>query len=562
MKKVLLVLLAVMTLTSLSAQKKGNHHGTNQLRVIWIEIENQNTSAQILGPAGGSTYGDATCGDWTLGGTVPYPMADDAAALSTCSGLYENTVPTVFFIAPNGYYRSIYGEEDGIYSWDTAQNNANLLQIMNSYPRAGQLPIVDIYGYTTGILGSTSSYSANILSVDDVVSTIWSVTGGTITDSTANPIQVAWNTVGPQTVTCTVTNTTGSTTETLNVEVIDCSVDGLPYSNGFDAVADFSCWDIIDADGDGISWYPSSELFQSAGHNNSAGAAASASYINGYGALTPDNWMISPAITLPAEEQTTLEWWSGAADSNYFADHYSVLLSTTGTALTDFTETLYEGNNEAGAYTQHSVSLAAYAGQTVHIAFRHYNCTDIYWLLIDDVVVRLDNTNDSVAAPAPVAHVAKGRSKAAQWAHIDTPFTTYDFRDTQHQYPISLQAWLDSGYCVVVDYSCTWCNPCWNLHQAGILEGYFDRFGPTFSYPYESIEEVNNIDVKIYPNPATDMVIVEAEGLRQVELFDLEGRSVLTSERPTVSLQGLATGAYMLRVSTEKGTAVQRIVKK
>lgn len=77
-----------------------------------------------------------------------------------------------------------------------------------------------------------------------------------------------------------------------------------------------------------------------------------------------------------------------------------------------------------------------------------------------------------------------------------------------------------------------------------------------------AINGAEDVQVNIYPNPVSNMLNVETEGLRQVELFDVEGRSVLTSERPIVDLQGLVGGAYMVRVTTDNGTTMQRIIKK
>ncbi len=67
--------------------------------------------------------------------------------------------------------------------------------------------------------------------------------------------------------------------------------------------------------------------------------------------------------------------------------------------------------------------------------------------------------------------------------------------------------------------------------------------------------------ISIYPNPTTDIVNVSAEGLREVNLLDLNGRVLSTTSSPRVDVSGFAAGVYFLRVVTDNGIAREKLVK-
>ena len=72
------------------------------------------------------------------------------------------------------------------------------------------------------------------------------------------------------------------------------------FHEGFDGGVLPAGWAVVDADGDGYTW---DATFQYQENPSDAymgdGMIASASYINEEGALFPDNWLISPAISIP-----------------------------------------------------------------------------------------------------------------------------------------------------------------------------------------------------------------------------------------------------------------------
>ncbi|MDR2970887.1 MAG: choice-of-anchor J domain-containing protein [Bacteroidales bacterium] len=153
------------------------------------------------------------------------------------------------------------------------------------------------------------------------------------------------------------------------------------------------CWINIDADGDTKKW-------QSLEANGTY-YAISESYDAAYEfPLTPDNWLISSPLKLENRTDYYLSYKVGGANSELSgAEKYSVLISTKGIDPATFTairtETLYPSDytellsGELAGYGVKTVKapLSAYNGQTIHIAFRHWDCTAQDMLIITDIGV-------------------------------------------------------------------------------------------------------------------------------------------------------------------------------
>ena len=128
------------------------------------------------------------------------------------------------------------------------------------------------------------------------------------------------------------------------------------------------------------------------GYNSSDGFMLSESYISGSSsgsgtAVTPDNYLVSPQVTLGG----SITFQAGVQNVSYCAEKFSVMVSTTGNnAVGDFTAVqtwTYTPNASSGSeWQEFTVDLSAYSGMG-YIAIRHFDCYDQWILKVDDVTI-------------------------------------------------------------------------------------------------------------------------------------------------------------------------------
>ncbi len=166
----------------------------------------------------------------------------------------------------------------------------------------------------------------------------------------------------------------------------DVVISTFPWTEGFETTP-LNGFTFVDSDGDGNNWTVMSQSYTT---HEGTGVIVSASYSNDLeAALTPDNWMILPAFEIPADaDEFNLSWYEIAQDASYADENYSVYVCTTGNTVQDFTATTAVLTSTSTAnWVKKSVSLAQYEGETIYIAFRHHNTTDMFTLNIDDIRV-------------------------------------------------------------------------------------------------------------------------------------------------------------------------------
>lgn len=188
------------------------------------------------------------------------------------------------------------------------------------------------------------------------------------------------------------------------------TIASFPWSEGFEGSFLPMGWKNSDADGDGYKWFEYSAA--NSAHTGSK-SAASASWLSSVGALSPDNWLITPRILLPnngSNQTTQLSYWIAAQDASWPQEHYSVLVSTTNNNITSFTPLMSE-TLQSNTWSERTMNLNAYAGQSIYLAFRHHDVYDMFYLKLDDVMINVALNNEP-----PVAH------KTALGKNFPNPF--------------------------------------------------------------------------------------------------------------------------------------------
>lgn len=185
------------------------------------------------------------------------------------------------------------------------------------------------------------------------------------------------------------------------------------FSEDFEDINTLAEWMLLDADGDGYNWIYDGGANLAA--HSGTGKLYSQSYDNDKpGPLTPDNWVFTPGIRL-ASSDNYLSFWVCPQDGAYPQEHYAAYVTETNpmsitNPVAECTK-MVEGTLTKG-YTPASVGPMAsgewenvlvkipdtFNGKTVYIAVRHFDCTDMFYINLDDLMVTKGEPNTSSAS--------------------------------------------------------------------------------------------------------------------------------------------------------------------
>ena len=334
------------------------------------------------------------------------------------------------------------------------------------------------------------------------------------------------------------------------------------FAEGFEGVSGQEIpadWTTIDADGDGNDWYTLNWIEVGWDENIAHGGdswATSASYTSS--ALYPDNYLVSPQVTLGG----TLTFWACAQDASWAAEHFGVAISTSGnTNASDFT-TIQEwtmtakglgamtrdtrdGGNRAGTWYQYTVDLSDYAGMTGYIAIRHFNCTDMFRLNIDDVELNvrgMGNRDGEI-----VAYNIYRSVDGVEYELIGTV-------------PGDVTEYFDAPEAGTYYYQVT------AVYADGCeSEPAISGIDPEVNYVMVGVTGIgeNSDNVNLFPNPTKGNVTIQAKGMERITVVSVLGQVVFDTELDQdeyiLNMAQFNTGMYMVRVYTNEGVTVKRV---
>lgn len=243
------------------------------------------------------------------------------------------------------------------------------------------------------------------------------------------------------------------------------------YNENFDAGMPVN-YTIVDNDGltpaSAVSEFTSAWIRLADPENTSDTVMGSTSFFDPTG--TADRWLITPGISL-GTFGNYLHWEAKSHDPSH-PDDYFVLVSTTDTQLSSFTDTVGHIIEEFATWTSRQVNLSGYGfdNQTVHVAFVN-RTEDGFKLYLDDI---------RVVEEDPVG-----------------------------------------------------------------------------------IDELSDVQLTVYPNPATDVINVEGADVLSMSVISMDGKQMLFNEKAQqIRVDLLTPGMYFLDVLTDKGISRKRFIKR
>jgi len=226
--------------------------------------------------------------------------------------------------------------------------------------------------------------------------------GSTSSDQSPSHIYTA---SGQYDVALTISDGTNSDTTTKNNIIWATAQQDTLWEEGFetnpygwaDGRRDVHEFLTVNANGDAEEW---SWWYYTAGFGAADGSHWMAGLGMGSSGSDADDWLISPDLWLRPGTDNILSFYTRMHDGSV-TEIYDVLLSPTGgTNIADFTVTLANVQDTAGAWTQQTYNLSQWAGSNVRVAI-HMKTTNQFYAFFDNFTLTAGELSTDGAPLAP-----------------------------------------------------------------------------------------------------------------------------------------------------------------
>jgi gingipain R len=347
------------------------------------------------------------------------------------------------------------------------------------------------------------------------------------------------------------------------------------------------------------------------GHSGNKFFGSAYAKSSGWGGSTVqnDDWMISPELNFT--EPFTFSFWARSYSSSYSSEQFYAAYSTTGTAASDFTNLNSSATTTTVTWTEYTYTVPANAK---YVAI-HCVSNDQYIFCVDDItisgrVINGPSCNIYRNGELIAEHVAGGT-----FTDSNLPEGTYCYTLTR-DCGSGFESSMSESVCVTIGNPVS--EPCdaptgltaatsssqiglsWNAVENAIAykvyrngnviattqtNSYTDANvtdGTTYAYAVKTVctggesglsntvngmTGINSYDgseIRIYPNPAHNVLNIEGDNLKEASLYSAIGTLVQKTEvngkTVTLNVSNLTKGIYFVRIMTNEGNISTRKV--
>ncbi len=415
--------------------RKYGPDGSGEMYFIWVETTGA-SRREIEG------HGSNTVGDWTNGGSIPYPIVSDSH-MAEALGIPITHIPKIVLLSAHGTYTEVqeilYISEEGVYNKSKACLSAQDPPVIRNLE-------APTWGMTTTTPCEVQAYVGSVAPISEYR---WQVNGKDHTMTQEPRLLLHWDTAGDINISLTAVNRNGTSDPlTKRIQVRHSQTGGqdpnILIKESFERDCLFD-WSRADIDGDLIGWTPLSQELKrlnvseqqlSAKRMSHTGEDCMISWslyptefrsyadLVGY-RVKSQNWLLAPRITIPTRKDvdTRLVLYARSySKQSKSQDTLSILYITGPVKPSTWQEDATKVLTTPISYNWQKVEydLSAFRGQEIQLILAHetYGATG---LLIDDVVVETTEHNSLSSPIDPAVRVfTYGRGIA-----VDTPDETH-----------------------------------------------------------------------------------------------------------------------------------------